>query len=100
MEATRDDDRAKLELCSTNRYPVRGTDWIKNTYVMHEAQNRWNQERDITDWLERSRRNLARGVLSHGHEPRMQSAITRLLTYVEPAIANLKRLERLTEDVA
>jgi hypothetical protein len=43
--------------------------------------------------LESSRLNIARGMLAKAAEPRMGEAITRLLTYSEPAVVNLERLQ-------
>jgi len=44
-------------------------------------------------WLESSRLNIARGMLSKASEPRMAEAIARLLTHTEGAVANLERLD-------
>jgi hypothetical protein len=92
VEATRDHDEEKSLLCPTNRYPETDVDWLPNMYVTLESLGRWNQHADVTDWLERSRLNISRGMFDHAHETRMSEAITRLLTYTEPAINNLKNL--------
>ncbi len=52
----------------------------------------WNAEADLATWLESSRLNIARGMFDKASEPRMSEAITRLLTYSEPAMANLEQL--------
>ena len=92
VEATRDDDAEKSRLCPTNPYPETALDWLPNMYITLESMTRWNEQPDISEWLERSRLNIARGILSHADDPRVQAALTRLLTYTEPAITNLRQL--------
>lgn len=92
IEATREDDTEKTRLCPTNRYPNTAIDWMPNTYIMFESFALWNEQPDVVEWLERSRLNLARGVSGHADDPRMQSALTRLFTYLEPGVANLRKL--------
>jgi len=92
VEATRDDDTERSRLCPTNPYPETALDWLPNMYITLESLTRWNEQPDINEWLERSRLNIARGIFSHADDPRMQAALTRLLTYTEPAITNLRRL--------
>ena len=88
-----DDEVAKSRLSPTNRYPDAAKDWIPNMRGQLESLRLWNAEPDMTTWLESSRLNIARGMLSKASEPRMAAAITTLLTYTEPAIANLERLD-------
>ena len=86
LEASRADDHvAKSRLSPTNRYPDAAKDWIANMHGQLEALRLWNEQPDITAWLESSRLNIARGMLKKASEPRMAEAITRLLTYSEPA---------------
>jgi len=92
VEATRDDDAERSRLCPTNPYPETALDWLPNMYITLESMTRWNEQPDIQEWLERSRLNIARGIFNHADDPRMQAALTRLLTYTEPAITNLRKL--------
>ena len=92
IEATREHDEEKSLLCPTNRYPETDVDWLPNMYITLESLGLWNQHTDVTEWLERSRLNISRGMFDHLDDPRMSEAITRLLTYTEPAITNLKKL--------
>lgn len=92
LEATRADDAEKNRLSPPNVYPSSATDWIPTTYTSTFAETLWGEEHDLAEWLERSRLNLACGLRAHFHEPRMQVAITRLLTHREQALANLRRL--------
>ncbi|HET9727882.1 MAG TPA: NAD(P)-binding protein [Acidimicrobiia bacterium] len=93
VEATRDDEREKTRLCPPNRYPNRAVDWMPNMRMTLQVTGMWNEEPDLAAWLERSRTNITRGFLDYAAEPRMQAAITRLITYSEPAIENLAKLE-------
>jgi hypothetical protein len=44
------------------------------------------------EWMERSRLNAARGIGKQMGSPAMQSALSRMTTNMEPAIANLESL--------
>ncbi len=92
LEATRHEDAEKNRLSPPNVYPSTATDWLPTTYVSTFAETLWGEEPDIAEWLEGARLNLASGLRGHFHEPRMQTAITRLLTHREPALENLRRL--------
>ena len=93
LEASRGDDQvAKSRLSPTNRYPESAADWIPNMHGQLQSLQLWNAEPDMAAWLESSRLNLARGMFDKASEPRMAEAITRLLTYTEPAMTNLERL--------
>jgi hypothetical protein len=94
IEASRSGDlEAKTRLAPTNRYPDVATDWIPNMRGQLQSLDLWNGQPDMAGWLESSRLNIARGMFEKGDDPRMSDAITRLLTYNEPAAANLERLE-------
>jgi hypothetical protein len=94
IEASRHDDvEAKARLAPTNRYPDAASDWIPNMRGQLKSLELWNGEPDLSEWLESSRLNIARGMFDKAADPRMGDAITRLLTYSEPAAANLEKLE-------
>lgn len=92
IEATRDDIGEKNRLCPPNRFPNMAFDWVPTTYASTRADMIWLEEPDIARWLEDARLNLAAGVRRHLHEPRMQSAIGRMMEHRQPALANLQRL--------
>jgi hypothetical protein len=93
LEASRGADGvAKSNLSPTNRYPDAAEDWIPNMRGQLESMRLWNEQPDMAGWLESSRLNIARGMFEKAGEPRMAEAITRLLTYSEPAVVNLERL--------
>ena len=92
VEATRDDRAAKNRLCPPSRQPNVPLDWAHGMLGAMRAANRWSKEPDITDWLERSRLNMLRGLLQRTGEPVVQQSFARFLANVRPAIANLERL--------
>jgi hypothetical protein len=92
VEATRGSDQEKNHLCPPNVYPDSATDWIGTTWTSTTADLRWGEDPDMPRWLDASRLNLAAGMRDHFHEPRMQSALGRLLEHRERALANLARL--------
>jgi len=80
------------ELTPPNPYPSHATDWIANNETSQRVQSRWNQDADVSAWLEGSRLNIGAGIRDYFADPAMQSALTRYITYAEPAIENLARL--------
>jgi hypothetical protein len=50
----------------------------------------WFADRDLSSWMRRSRLNASRGVRDHLDDPLMKSALERLFTNIEPAIAKLQ----------
>jgi hypothetical protein len=93
IEASRHDDEvAKSRLSPTTRYPDAANDWLPNMKGQLEALRLWNEQPDVAAWLESSRLNVASGMFAKADEPRMRDAITRLLTYSEPASTNLASL--------
>jgi hypothetical protein len=65
---------------------------LRGIYVQQQATNTWNGVPDIAEWLERSRLNAARGMMRHMSEERMQDAVPRYLSAIEPGMANIERL--------
>jgi hypothetical protein len=92
VEATRDDVAAKNRLCPPSRQPNVPLDWARGMLISMRAANRWSKEPDITDWLERSRLNLMRGLPQRVGDPDVQQSFGRFLTNVRPALASLERL--------
>jgi hypothetical protein len=92
VEATRDDDAVKNQLCPPNPYPDTALDWLRCTAVSMAADEVWDAEPDIAAWIDRSRLNLARGVREHATEPRMARAFQRFGANAAGASASLGRL--------
>jgi hypothetical protein len=89
VEAMRDDLTQKNLLCPPNRLPDVPLDWVRGTLVGMNADYSWSKEPDISDWLERARLNLSRGLRRHEEEPRVQQARKRLADNMRPALAKL-----------
>jgi hypothetical protein len=92
LEATRDDVDEQNFLAPANPYPSADVDWIRTRHVGMIAQQRWDQARDVQSWLERSRLNIAAGLLDHAGEPGVSQAIGSYLEHANQAIANLGAL--------
>lgn len=92
VEATRDDLDAKNRLCPPNRQPNVPIDWMRGMLVGMRAARLWSKEPDITEWLERSRLNMFRGVIAHAGEPSVQQAFARFTSNVRAGMENLQRL--------
>lgn len=92
IEASRDNDDDKNHLCPPNPYPTTSVDLLRGILSQQLATNRWNEASDIAEWMTRSRLNAVQTMNDHLGEPRMQDAIGRYLTAIEPAMENLERL--------
>ena len=89
-EAARGNDAQKNLLCPANPYPVTALDWIPVTCIAQRAEMAWFADPDLSSWMQRSRLNATRGVRDHLDDPLMKSALERLFTNIEPAIAKLQ----------
>ena len=89
VEATRD-EADKNRLCPPNPYPSTAADWIPATLVTTRALGEWYRDPDLVGWLERARLNGGRGIDKQMGDPRMQSAMTRMMSNMAPAVANLE----------
>ena len=93
LEASRGEDQAaKSRLSPTTRYPDGARDWIPNMRGQLLSTSLWNAQPDLAAWLQKSRLNISRGMFDKASEPRMGEALTRYLTYSEPAVTNLEGL--------
>lgn len=92
IEASRDNIDDKNHLCPPNPYPTSSVDMLRGILAQQLATNRWNETTDIVDWMTRSRLNAVQTMNDHLSETRMQDALGRYLTALEPAIENLDRL--------
>jgi hypothetical protein len=92
VEAARNDDTHKNQICPANRYPDAATDWIPLTCTAQRAEIVWATDPDVSSWMQRSRLNATCGLADHQHDPQMKSALARLFTNIEPAISKLEKL--------
>ena len=90
VEATRDNDLQKNRFCPANPCPDTALDWIPVTYISQLAEATWSADQDLSSWMQRSRLNASSAVLDHLDEPQMKSALARLFTSTEPALAKLE----------
>ena len=70
FEATLEDIDEQNRLAPANAYQSSALDWIRARHVGMIAQRTWNQIPDLGDWLDRSRLNVAAGLLDHADEAR------------------------------
>ncbi|MEX0664912.1 MAG: hypothetical protein WD598_09105 [Acidimicrobiia bacterium] len=92
LEAIRDEVDLQNLMTPTNPYPSEAADWIRARHVGMIAQRRWDQTPDVRDWIERSRLNVASGLLDHAGEPGVAQAIGSYLENSDRAIENLGAL--------
>jgi len=92
VEATRDSVDEKNALCPPNPYPDSDVDMLRGILAQQRATNIWNRSSDVLEWMGQARLNAARAMNDHLGEPRMQEALGRYLTSMEPALENISRL--------
>ena len=94
LETSERDDEEKNRLSRPNPTPRTRDrlDWAWSTYLGAVNETAWGPEEDIQAWLQRSRVNIGRSVRAHLNDERMQAALTRVVTHMSGAIANLGRL--------
>ena len=96
VEAHRDDDADKNQLCPPYPYPSSIEDWPRMMSRTWRTEGRWLSEPDLSAWVVSSRLNLMRALPDHAAEPPVQTAVTRDLTHVndrDPATQQLARIE-------
>jgi len=94
IEITRDDLVAKNKLCPPNPFMDIPAHLIRSTLIGLNADYQWSQHPDITDWLQRSRLNLVRGIPQRMNQPRVQQAMKRFAENAQQAVVNLQRLQK------
>jgi hypothetical protein len=92
VEAHRDDDADKNELCPPNPYASSIEDWPRVMSRTWRTEGRWLTERDLSAWVARSRLNLLRALPDHTAAPPVQAAVKRYLAHVGTAIERLTHL--------
>jgi putative NAD(P)-binding protein len=92
LEAARDDVDEQNSLAPPNPYPNVAEDWIRVRHVGMIAQRRWDRTPDVQEWIEKSRLNVASGLLDHAGEPGVAQAIGSYLENGDRAIENLGAL--------
>jgi hypothetical protein len=93
VEARRDDDLERNQLCPPNPYPGSIEDWPRMMSRTWRTEGRWLSEPDLSAWVAESRLNLLHALTDHGTEPYVQGVVTQYLTHVGTAIERLKQLD-------
>ena len=93
VEAHRDDDTEKNQLCPPNPYASSIHDWPRMMSRTWRTERRWLSEPDVAAWLAESRLNLLRALPDHLAEPPVQMALQRYLTHVGAAIERLEQID-------
>ena len=100
VEAHRDNDADKNQLCPPNPYPSSVMDWPRMTSRTWRTERHWMTDPDIAAWVAQSRLNLLRALPDHLAEPAVQVAIRRYSTHVGTAIERLAQLNGLKRSSA
>jgi NAD(P)-binding Rossmann-like domain len=100
VEAHRDEDPEKNQLCRPNPYPSSIEDWPRMVSRTWRTEGRWLSEPDVSEWVAGSRLNLLQALPDHAAEASVQAAIKRYLTNVTPAVQRLVQLDRPTSPPA
>ena len=100
VEAHRDNDADKNQLCPPNPYPSSVTDWPQMTSRTWRTERHWMTNPDVAAWVAQSRLNLLRALPDHLAEPAVQVAIRRYSTHVGTAIERLAQLNGLKRSSA
>jgi hypothetical protein len=93
VEAHRDNDADKNELCPPNPYPSSIEDWPRMVSRTWRTEGRWLTEPDLLAWVAKSRLNLLRALPDHAAEPSVQAAVKRYLAHVGTAIERIEQLD-------
>jgi hypothetical protein len=89
IEATRDDLADKNRLCPVNRLPDTPLDWLRGIVIQTRADYRWSRQPDIAAWLERSRLNALRGMLTRAGDARVREGLQGYLKHVTAGLGKL-----------
>jgi hypothetical protein len=92
IEATRDDLADKNRLCPVNRLPDTPLDWLRGTVIQTRADYRWSRQPDIAAWLERSRLNALRGMLTRAGDARVREGLQGYLKHVTAGLGELEAM--------
>jgi hypothetical protein len=97
VEAHRDDDAEKNQLCPPHPYPNSVEDWPRMMRRGWRTEERWTSEPDLMAWAAQSRLNLVRALPEHAAEPPVQAAVKRYLTHLSTAVERMTELDASTE---
>ena len=94
IEATRDNEAEKNQLCTVVPLPNHDTDWIRLMIPFMMNQYQWSRDPELRNWLENSRLDgfsaMARNV--DKNDDAKQAVLKKMRDYSMPAMANLHKL--------
>ena len=93
VEAHRESDADKNRLCPPNPYPSTSEDWPRMISRTWRTEGRWLGEPDVSAWVAASRLNLIGALPAHANDASVQSALSRYLSNVRPAVERLSQLD-------
>jgi hypothetical protein len=96
VEATRDDDSEKNELCPPSSFGNTLADWARMNVLGMRSTMSFGSRPDIRAWSDRVALNPARIPPEHGPSPELDDAVGRLQAH---AAAGVARLAELSEQV-
>ncbi len=85
VEATRDDDAAKNEVCRPSPYSNTPADWITMQIVGGAASQAMSRAADLKEWANQTTLNPARIPPERADDPAVVAAMTRLRASIGPA---------------
>jgi NAD(P)-binding Rossmann-like domain len=94
VEATRDDDTVKNELCVPVPHPDSDLDWLRLAIADNRNQMRWQEDPELTEWLDVCRLDIVGSLRPPVPDnPRVRGRALRLIkATVESATENLEKL--------
>lgn len=92
VEASRDDDETKNRLCPPNHYTVGVDEWARTVARTWRTEGSWRTEPDLQAWASGTRLNLIAALPQHLDSERAQQELTRYVSHVGDAVANLERI--------
>jgi hypothetical protein len=94
VEAHKDDDPDKNQLCPPSPYPSTIHDWPRLMCNTWRAEAQWLSEPDLSAWMAASRLNLVRALPDHAAEQSAQTAGKRYFTHIDTAIERMTNWHR------
>ena len=92
VEATRDDDAAKNEVCRPSPYSDTPADWVTMQLIGGAASQAMSRAADVKAWANLTTLNPARIPPDRVDDPAVVAAVTRLRSVIGPARERLAQL--------
>ncbi len=92
VEATREDDSQKNQLCQPSSFGNTLADWARMNVLGMRSTMSFGAQPDIKAWSDRVALNPARIPPDHGGSPELDDAVNRLQTHARAGVARLAQL--------